>query len=110
VNWGLRAFYRIFTTYYFAEATQFVSERSTKDENFIIMRRITTYRLLLAAAILASSYSFFRVNSNVACATGVTGKSAELMEQKDQTNRAKSLPIPDLTILQKALDLLKKII
>jgi hypothetical protein len=91
--------------------TQKHNQPSTKTAR--IMQRISAYRFLLAFAILVSSYSFFVVNQDSSATCPLSGKSTEMMKQQDQeaqSNRAKSLPIPDLTILQKALDLVKKFI
>jgi hypothetical protein len=74
------------------------------------MQRPTYYRFLIAGMLTISCYCFMFVNhaGNGAVNTQIVRTELYQESETEANDQAKSLPIPDLTVINKVIDLLQK--
>jgi uncharacterized protein YxeA len=76
------------------------------------MKHLIFYRFALVCFISLSCYSYHFVNCREDTSSAYLQLRQDMMEQQKeaQTDKTISIPIPDLTLFHKALEILKKMI
>jgi hypothetical protein len=76
------------------------------------MNRHSFYRFLLASIVLFSTYSFFFVNLESKRLQSIKPTNTAIYQTKPETEKdptpERTIPLPDFSILEKALELAKK--